>query len=89
LINYGDPLLAKRNINTPLNGIEFDDGLGQSVYSNPEKSIFKVLTIDFNNDGLKDLIVAHNDGSIKLLKNYGGNNPYTDMNKLVVVVILL
>gem|GEM_PF-5397804 len=33
-------------------------------------SIKKVLTIDFNKDGLKDIIIVYNNNSIRLLKKY-------------------
>ena len=39
-------------------------------YADPNKTIFKVLPIDFNKDGIKDLIVVYTDGVIKLVKNY-------------------
>ncbi|MBO4203866.1 VCBS repeat-containing protein [bacterium] len=46
--------------------------------------------IDFNNDGLKDLVVVYTDGTVRLLKNYGkpvsgGQSPYQDLETLLLV----
>jgi len=41
------------------------------VYAEPGKTIFKVKDIDFNNDGLVDMIISFTDGTVKILKNYG------------------
>lgn len=41
--------------------------------------------MDFNNDGLKDLLVIYTDGVIKLVKNYGGTNPYKDLQELMII----
>jgi len=75
LVNFGDPLLKKvsPNVNIKANAnitTDFDGGLGEIIYSDPTKPIFKVVPIDFNDDGLDDLAVVYQDGTIKLMKNY-------------------
>ncbi|MCK9466717.1 MAG: FG-GAP-like repeat-containing protein [Candidatus Absconditabacterales bacterium] len=95
LINIGDPLLKRVNKNenaklldTDLN-IEldsgFDKGIGETIFSEPNKTILKVINIDFNNDGLEDIIVAFTDGSVKILKNYGGTTPFKDLGDLMIL----
>jgi len=85
LINMWDPLLKKIDKNKLLNSVPFDRWLGDLVYSMPGKIIFKVLPLDFNNDGLQDLIVSYNDGTIKILKNYGWSDPYKLLQNLMVI----
>jgi len=34
-----------------------------------DKKIVKSKVFDFNNDGLKDMVLAYADGSVRLLKN--------------------
>jgi hypothetical protein len=45
----------------------------------------KVLPIDFNNDDLKDLLVVYTDGTVKLLKNYGGKESYRNLQELMII----
>lgn len=85
LVNFWDPLLERREKNPEIPNTNFDASLGQTIYADPDKTIFKVLPIDFNNDGIKDIIVAYTDGSIKLLKNYGGKEPYQNLQELMIV----
>ena len=70
LINFGDPLLKKVSENVPIKQTNFDGGMGDPIYSDPSNPIFKVIPIDFNNDGLNDIIIVYTDGTIKLMKNY-------------------
>jgi hypothetical protein len=70
LINFGDPLVTRVSDNIKLSSTNLDGGMGQNIFTNPDKTIFKTIPADFNNDGLMDLLVAYTDGSIQLLKNY-------------------
>ena len=63
--------MERRDKNPNIPDTDFDASLGQTIYADPSKTIFKVLPIDFNKDGVKDLLVVYTDGTIKLLKNYG------------------
>lgn len=70
-INLGDPLVKRIQAPNPtVEGTPFDAGLGKVVLADPAKKIFKVIPTDFNNDGKNDLVIAYDDGTIKLLKNY-------------------
>jgi hypothetical protein len=73
LINFWDPLLERREKNPNIPDTDFDASIGQNIYADPNKTILKVLPIDFNKDGIKDLIVVYTDGVVKLLKNYWGS----------------
>ena len=77
LINIWDPLLRRVDKNknaTVLSDSDdeidtwFDKWIWEPIFSNPDKTILKVINIDFNNDWLEDIIVAFTDGSIKILK---------------------
>lgn len=41
--------------------------------------------LDFNADGLKDLVVVSSDGTVSLAKNYGGTIPYQSLETLMVI----
>lgn len=62
-----------------------DGNAGKNIFSNPNKTILQTIPADFNNDGLKDLLIAYTDGSVTLLKNYGGTNPYQNMQNLMII----
>ena len=85
LINFWDPLLERRDKNPEIPTTDFDASIGQTIYADPNKTIFKVLPMDFNNDGLKDLLVVYTDGTVKLLKNYGGTESYKNMQELMII----
>ncbi len=95
LINIWDPLLRRIDENVSAKmwdndlNIEIDSGfdkwIWEVVYSEPNKTILKVINIDFNNDWLEDIIVAFTDGSIKILKNYGWNNPFKNLWDLMIL----
>jgi FG-GAP-like repeat len=65
--------------------LPYDTGIGQIIYHNPDKPIERVTSIDFNKDGLKDLLVIYTDGSVRLLKNYGGKQPWRDLWHLMII----
>lgn len=85
LINFWDPLLERREKNPNIPATDFDASIGQTIYADPNKTIFKVLPIDFNKDGVKDLIVVYTDGVIKLLKNYWWTTPYRNLQELMII----
>lgn len=65
--------------------LPYDTGIGQLIYHNPDKPIDRVDSIDFNNDGLKDLLIVYTDGSVRLLKSYGGKQPWRDLWHLMII----
>lgn len=95
LINIWDPLLKRVNKNVTAKMLdndlnievdsEFDKWIWEIIYSEPGKTIFKVKNLDFNNDGLEDIIVAFTDWTIKILKNYGWNQPFKQLWDLMVL----
>lgn len=94
LINIWDPLLRRVDKNknaTVLSDSDdeidswFDKWIWEPIFSNPDKTILKVINIDFNNDWLEDIIVAFTDGSIKILKNYWWTTPFKDLWDLMVL----
>ena len=78
-------MLERRDKNPEIPTTDFDASIGQTIYADPNKTIFKVLPMDFNNDGLKDLLVVYTDGTVKLLKNYGGTESYKNMQELMII----
>lgn len=84
LINFGDPFLERVQESRPVKFTDYDSWPGQVIFSDT-KSILNVDIGDINKDWLKDLIVAYKDGSIRVLKNYGGWQPYKDLGHIIVV----
>lgn len=64
---------------------DFDAAGGQTIYADPTKTILKTLPIDFNNDDLTDLLIVYTDGTVKLLKNYGGKESYKNLQELMLI----
>ncbi len=85
LINYWDPLVKRLNKNPNVNLTNYDWWLWKLIYSDPDKTIFKVKNIDFNNDWLQDFIITYTDWTVKLLKNYWWNNPYHNLQELAIL----
>jgi len=85
LINFWDPLAQRREKNPNIPDTDFDASIGQTIYADPNKTIFKTLPIDFNTDGLQDIIVVYTDGVVKILKNYWGTTPYKNLQELMII----
>lgn len=85
LINYGDPLISRKDKNQVISGTLFDDWPWQMVLSNPTKTILKSLSIDVNNDGLIDIVTVFTDGSVVWSKQYWGKDIFVDMWPLLQI----
>ena len=77
LINIWDPLLKNRD------EVASNKGLWQVKFTNPWKTISKVVDIDYNNDWFRDLLIIYKDWSIVLQKQYD-NKKYQDLWTLMV-----
>lgn len=78
-------MLERTEKNPEIPDTDFDASLGQTIYADPNKTILKTVPIDFNNDKLKDLLIVYTDGTVKLLKNYGGKQSYRNMQELMII----
>ena len=87
LINFWDPILSRKDVNKKVYGTNYDGWIWEEVYNDPEKNIFWVYQIDFNNDWLNDWLVAYQDGSLKLAKSYGWNPDFRNMQELIRVAV--
>lgn len=85
MINFWDPILTRVDKNQIVKDTNYDLGIWKNIYSNNNGSIIKVLSIDFNNDWLKDMLIANNDWSIKILKNYWWNDNFSNLWDIVVI----
>jgi len=65
--------------------LPYDTWIGQLIFRDSSKSIDRVMSIDFNNDNLKDMLVSYTDGSLRLLKNYWWKQPRRDLWNLMVI----
>ena len=87
LINLWDPVLSRKSNNEDVYGTDFDGWIWQEIYSDPENDIFRTHIIDFNNDGVDDLLAVYLDGSVKISKGYGGNPDLRDMQELMRMAV--
>ena len=87
LINLWDPVLSRKDLNEKVYGTNYNWWIWKEIYSDPEKDIFGVYQIDFNNDWLKDLLVAYQDWSFKLAKNYGWNPDLREMQEIMRIAV--
>jgi hypothetical protein len=71
VIHFGDPLIERISLNPALDQTRMDGGFGEKLLDEPNKQILKTLSMDFNADGLIDLIPVFTDGTASLLKQYG------------------
>lgn len=85
LINFGDPLLTRVSDNDLVENTNFDSWVWQKIYSTSDQMIKKVINLDFNNDWLEDILVIYVDDSIRILKNYWWNDPFSDLWELMVI----
>ena len=83
LINIWDPLLERISTNTNIPNTNHNWGLEKTIYSDPNNEIFKVIDIDYNNDGLKDLLIVYRDGTVKLQKQYSDHS-FKDLETLIL-----
>lgn len=83
LINLWDPLLKRVTKNTQKNDTDFDTGIGQVIHTDASSPILKVVDWDINNDGLSDLLTVYQDWRVQRNKNYGWDNPFTDLKDLL------
>jgi hypothetical protein len=70
LINYGDPVLTRIDNNRMVAGTPYDASIGKYIHSYPWDIVKNIDDIDFDNDGLEDIVVTMTDGVVRLLKNY-------------------
>ena len=86
VINFWDMFLERLNTNEQAWKTSYDWSRWDLIYFDENGGIKKVLVWDFNNDNLKDILVAYNDWRIKLLKNYWLDiNPFVDLWDLMIV----
>ena len=74
----GDPFLERVSKDRKVLATDFDDGIGQKIFSDTQ-NILDADLIDYDKDGRKDVIIGYKDGSLRLLKNYGGAHPFKDL----------
>jgi hypothetical protein len=85
LINYWDPLITRISSNDLLSWANLDDWPWQMIVNDPSRSIIKSLSIDINNDGLKDIVTVFSNWDIIRSKQYGWKQLFIDMWPLLKV----
>ena len=85
LVNFWDPMLKRTEKNENIPDNDFDASIGEQIYTDPNKTILKTAPIDFNKNGLQDLLIIYTDGTVKLLKNHWGTHPYKNLQQLMII----
>ena len=87
VINLGDPVLSRKGLNENVYGTNYDGGIWQEIYTDPENNIFWTYEIDFDGNWSKDLLVVYLDWSIRLSKNYVSMPDLRNMQELMRIAI--
>jgi hypothetical protein len=83
LLNIWDPFLERVKNSRRVEATNYDDGISQVMWTDNQK-ILKTSLIDFDSDGNKDMLIAYQDWSIRLLRNHWWTQPYKDNGTLMV-----
>lgn len=79
---YGDAFLQHADATKPI----VSEQTTVTLFQDDSKTIQKVMELDIDKDGKKDMVVLYDDDVIRFLKNYGGTQPYTQLGNLMSVV---
>ena len=85
LINYWDPLITRTDQNALLSWANLDDGPWQSIVNDPTRIVLKALSIDINNDGLKDIVTVFSNWDVIWSKQYWWKQLFIEMWPLLKI----
>ena len=85
LLNYWDPFVKIISRNDMIEQVKMSKTYWYNVHFNIAWWIDKVLTLDFNNDWKKDLLIVYRWSKIRLLKNYAWWKHFRDLWNLMIL----
>ena len=85
LINYWDPFVKRISKEDIIPQVWLSKTYWYRIYSNIAWWIKKVIPLDFNNDWLKDLVVAYKWNKVRFLKHYKWKYHFEDLWNLMVL----
>ncbi|MFA6528780.1 MAG: FG-GAP-like repeat-containing protein, partial [Candidatus Gracilibacteria bacterium] len=80
----GDPTISLDNSYSS-SSLGYTKDIGKILVSGDE-TIQDIVPLDYNNDGLQDLLVAYESGKIKLLQNSDSEDRFSDKGELLDIV---
>ena len=80
----GDPTVSLDNSDSA-NTLGYTKDIGKILLSGSE-TIQDIAPLDYNNDGLQDLMVAYESGKIRLLQNYESDERFEDKGEILDIV---
>ena len=80
----GDPTISL-DTSDDAGSLGYTKDIGRIIL-NGDENVQDLIPLDYNNDGLEDLLVAYEDGRIKLLQNYEGEERFKDRGDLLNIV---
>lgn len=73
----GDPTVRINNTSSASSGTGFTRDLGKEIFAG-DQPIQDIVSIDYNSDGLDDLLIAYENGQVRLLQNNKGYPKFED-----------
>jgi hypothetical protein len=80
-INYGDPFLQHADATSPIPAVQTT----LTLFQDNTKIIKKVMELDIDNDGKKDMVILYDDDTIRFMKQYWWTPPYTQLGWLMAI----
>ena len=85
IINYGDPFIKRTWPEWTVPWVDVSKTYWKRIFSRINWWIKKVTTFDFNNDWLKDILIAYKWWKIRILKNYKWYENFENLWNLIVL----
>ncbi|MBU1019338.1 S-layer homology domain-containing protein [Patescibacteria group bacterium] len=79
----GDPTISLKNDNSA-NSLGYTKDIGKIILAGDEPPQ-DIVPLDYNNDNLQDLLIAYEDGTIKLLENQNSEDRFEDRGDLLEI----
>lgn len=76
-IVLGDPTIRVSTKNTISSGTGFTQDIGKEIFTGDEP-VQELVTLDYNGDGLEDVLVGYKSGKVRLLQNHRGVQRFED-----------
>ena len=84
MVNFWDPFIKRISLEKVNPKVWVSKTYWKRIYHNINGWIKKVVSLDFNNDGLKDIVIAYKN-KIRILKNYKWYENFENLGNLMML----